>query len=194
MASTPAVCRVMATSLTNKPAAGPNATTQPSDTIFGWNVSLHALTLEAIAWRSVRTLHLIRKRQAYSNNATEGTFDFAGLPLELFDKIVNNVRLDVMLENVVNHPFLGPPQLCACRSMENPKTTRKKNRISVQRKLWITGPKAYEKPYKRPIENIRDSRMETFLRPQLLNAGGACLTNEWSYWSLAKCQRLWSMR
>jgi len=89
--------------------AGPAATDTTSDTIFGWQVSLRKLTLEAIAWKSVRTLHLIRKRQARSAmNSSPSMFDFAGLPLELFDKIVNSVRHDAIRIATSEPPFKTP--------------------------------------------------------------------------------------
>lgn len=55
--------------------------------IFGYQVTLDNLCLEAVAWDRIRVLHLIRRRQAEAGPA-EGTFNFAQLPLELFDKVI----------------------------------------------------------------------------------------------------------
>jgi hypothetical protein len=84
----------------------------------GWRISLEDLYLESVAYASMRTLRLVRRRQAASGSEDAKTaFDFAKLPVEINDMILREVRIVSIAHSRRSEPFLSP--FCDCMLAEN---------------------------------------------------------------------------
>lgn len=80
---------------------------------FGWQVTLAELCLEATVWARIRTLVMIRNRQA-TLSSCQGGKTLASLPTEVFDVILSLVRQDIKFSASANYPFSIPLQ-CSCQ-------------------------------------------------------------------------------
>lgn len=89
----------------------------PFYTTFGWRVTLEQLCLEAEAYKSLRTIRLIRRRQA-KDNTSSGTFNFAAVPVEIFNEILLAVRQVALSDARQRYPF-KKPVACPCKTQED---------------------------------------------------------------------------
>lgn len=94
------------------------------DEIFGWRISLRQLCLAALAYQTTRTLQLVKLRQAKTLELeNKPAFNFAKLPLELFDMIVQECRLAAINHAEETHPCMLLNQwTCACMQLGSART------------------------------------------------------------------------
>lgn len=180
------------------------------DTIFAWKVTLEQIYLEAIAWRSIRTLRQIRQSQiqkrrprvshGYSkarNGQRMRRFsiwrsppsyldymkhaNFANLPKDVFERIIIEIRHATISHAKPCIPFEMPP-VCFCTSPESAEKSMLQEKYNAVEAQWRAFKSAKNLLHKR--EHMDTSKV-TFYKDTLKDHALFSLAMTYKTWFLA---------